>query len=68
VIIGEVGLTGEVRRVNQMEKRLQEAARIGFKRAVVPSGQKLEGPAELEIIEVGTVAEALDWSLGGMGR
>ncbi|AVX21842.1 DNA repair protein RadA/Sms [Carboxydocella sporoproducens DSM 16521] len=68
VIIGEVGLTGEVRRVNQMEKRLQEAARIGFKRAVVPSGQKPEGPAELEIIEVGTVAEALDWSLGGMGR
>lgn len=68
VIIGEVGLTGEVRRVNQMEKRLQEAARIGFKRAVIPAGQKQEGPADLEMIEVRTVAEALDWALGGMGR
>jgi DNA repair protein RadA/Sms len=36
IAIGEVGLTGEVRSVSQVRARLQEAARLGFTRAVVP--------------------------------
>src|SRR5699024_8275635 len=35
--IGEVGLTGEIRRVTKIEQRLQEAAKLGFKRAIVPA-------------------------------
>ncbi|MCX8128540.1 MAG: DNA repair protein RadA [Clostridia bacterium] len=38
VLIGEVGLTGEVRAVNQIDKRIIEAARIGFKNCIVPAG------------------------------
>ncbi|GAE89810.1 DNA repair protein RadA [Acetivibrio straminisolvens] len=38
VLIGEVGLTGEVRAVSQIDKRIREAVRIGFKNCVVPTG------------------------------
>jgi len=37
VVIGEVGLTGEVRAVNQVDKRVMEAMRIGFKNCIVPA-------------------------------
>ncbi len=37
VVIGEIGLTGEVRRVSRIEQRVQEAAKLGFKRAIIPS-------------------------------
>ena len=36
--IGEVGLTGEIRPVNQIETRIQEASRLGFKKIVIPKG------------------------------
>lgn len=48
VLVGEVGLSGELRRVGRMEQRLSEAARHGFTRAVVPRS----GPAEHEGLEV----------------
>ena len=66
VVIGEVGLTGEVRAVNYLEKRLAEAAKLGFRKAVVPFGNttnKQESP--IELIGVKTVREALDFVLGG---
>jgi len=44
VAIGELGLSGEVRRVNQLERRLLEAHRLGFKRAVIPAGAELRDP------------------------
>jgi DNA repair protein RadA/Sms len=37
-VIGEVGLTGEIRRVNQLEQRLAEALKFGFKRVIIPQG------------------------------
>jgi DNA repair protein RadA/Sms len=40
VVIGEVGLTGEVRAVNQVEKRIMEASRIGFKNCIIPAGNE----------------------------
>lgn len=59
VIIGEVGLTGELRNVNRLEQRLKEAARLGFTQAIVPqsgSSLRVEG---LEIIAVKNIRQAL---------
>ncbi|MDR7519812.1 MAG: DNA repair protein RadA [Armatimonadota bacterium] len=59
VIIGEVGLAGEVRSVPQLGKRLAEASRLGFERAVVPRTDGLGSPAGLEVIPVTDLAGAL---------
>jgi len=62
LVLGEVGLAGEVRAVAQAEARLAEAARLGFRRAVVPGGNARHAvaPDGLEVQGVETVAEALD--------
>jgi DNA repair protein RadA/Sms len=58
VVCGEVGLGGEVRQVAQLPRRLAEAVRLGFRRAVVPaSGPR--GPAGMETLRVATLAEAV---------
>ncbi len=62
VLIGEVGLGGQIRPVSQMELRLKEAAKLGFKRALVPKGQKRSGMG-LEVIEVGRVVDAIATAL-----
>ncbi len=59
VVIGEVGLSGEVRPVRLLDKRLAEAARSGFTRAVVPKQPHGKTPTGLQVVSVGTVAEAL---------
>ena len=59
VVVGELGLAGEVRRVSQLERRLQEAARHGLTRALIPAGARTGRPAGLEIVEVRTLAEAI---------
>jgi DNA repair protein RadA/Sms len=59
VVIGELGLAGEVRRVGQLERRLSEAARHGLKRALIPAGVKAGRPSGLEVVEVRTLAEAI---------
>ena len=67
VLVGELGLGGQIRSVGQLELRLQEAARLGFTRAVVPRGSGLAPVAaalELELLEAGGVAEALVLALG----
>jgi len=58
VLIGEVGLGGQVRPVSQMELRLKEAAKLGFKRAIVPRGQTFPD-LDLEIIPVAKVLDAI---------
>jgi DNA repair protein RadA/Sms len=58
VLIGEVGLGGQVRPVSQMELRLKEAAKLGFKRAIIPSSQAVSS-SELEIIPVSRVVDAI---------
>ena len=45
VAIGEVGLAGEIRRVTGIQRRLAEAARMGFRRAVIPAGSGLQAGA-----------------------
>ncbi|MBW4531584.1 MAG: DNA repair protein RadA [Aphanothece saxicola GSE-SYN-MK-01-06B] len=67
VLLGELGLGGQLRPVGQLELRLQEAARLGFVRAVVPRGSAM-GPVAaglgLQLLEAATVAEALVAGLG----
>jgi DNA repair protein RadA/Sms len=64
VLIGEVGLGGQVRSVSQMELRLKEAAKLGFKRAIVPKGQAFP-EIEIEIIPVSRVSDAIVAALPG---
>ena len=61
VIMGEVGLTGEVRRINMIEKRLKEAEKLGFKTCVIPESNKklLKEKFKLDIIGVRNINEAL---------
>ncbi len=61
VIIGEVGLTGEIRAVSQVDARLREAAQLGFTRAVVPVGALADRQrAPLDVVEVRTLPEAIE--------
>ena len=62
VLIGEVGLGGQVRPVSQIELRLKEAAKLGFKRALVPKGQKIAG-LPMETTEVSRVVDAIATAL-----
>ena len=61
VIMGEVGLTGEVRRINFIEKRLKEAEKLGFKTCIIPESNKkvLKDEFKLDIIGVKNVREAM---------
>jgi len=61
VIMGEVGLTGEVRRINMIEKRLKEAEKLGFKRCIIPENNKkhLEEKFKMELVGVKNIGEAL---------
>ena len=67
VLLGELGLGGQLRPVGQLELRLQEAVRLGFRRAVVPKGCGLatgEAGLNLELHEAGSITEALVLALG----
>jgi len=61
VVLGEVGLSGELRAVPQPERRIAEAARLGFKRCLVPqaSAKLPSGAKGIEILKAGTLSEAL---------
>ncbi|RIL72314.1 DNA repair protein RadA [Staphylococcus devriesei] len=62
--IGEVGLTGEVRRVSRIEQRVQEAAKLGFERVVIPQ-TNIGGwtfPEGIRVVGVSTVHEALKYA------
>ncbi len=61
VIIGEVGLTGEVRRINVIDKRLKEAEKLGFKSCIIPESNKkdLKEKYKLDIIGVSNINEAM---------
>ena len=59
--VGEIGLTGEIRRVNRIEQRVGEAAKLGFKRIYVPKNN-LQGwtpPTDIQVVGVTTIAETL---------
>jgi DNA repair protein RadA/Sms len=64
-VVGEIGLSGELRAVSQLSRRLSEAAKLGFRRCLLPKGtrRKKDLPSEIEIIGVRSVAEALEVAL-----
>lgn len=64
VIMGEVGLTGEVRGIPQTRKRIEEARKLGFKRCILPMGSgDIEKINDMELIEVKSLSEALSTAL-----
>jgi DNA repair protein RadA/Sms len=62
LVLGEVGLGGEVRAITQAEMRIREAAKMGFKRCLLPERNlaKLESIVGIELIGIREVGEALD--------
>jgi DNA repair protein RadA/Sms len=59
IAIGEVGLAGEIRRVNGLQQRAQEAFRLGFKKAILPAGSDVKVPG-MDIVEVNRLDQALE--------
>ena len=58
-LCGEVGLAGEIRPVPRIEQRIQEAAKLGFRKILIPAGQKLaHAQTPIEVLPVAKVAEA----------
>ncbi len=65
VVLGEVGLAGEVRRVTGVRRRLAEAARLGFSTAIIPSGTDETAPDGMVVHEVADVVTALHRATAG---
>ena len=65
VAIGEVGLTGEIRSVSNMNQRLAEVARLGFKKCIIPrnGSEKVEIPADLAVYRVRNLREAIETAM-----
>jgi DNA repair protein RadA/Sms len=70
VVVGELGLLGELRPVGGLDRRLREAARLGFERAIVPASRPASVPevAGLRVVPVASLREALAATLDGSGR
>ncbi len=60
VFIGEIGLAGELRAVSSMERRLHEAASLGFTRAIIPARNKPKGNFHLEIVPAYSIKDVLN--------
>lgn len=67
VILGEIGLTGEVRGINRIEQRIKEAYKLGFKRFIVPERNclELQTGQKIDLVGVQDLTTALDLALGG---
>ncbi|HEX3303128.1 MAG TPA: DNA repair protein RadA [Thermomicrobiales bacterium] len=66
VAIGEIGLSGEIRAISQLERRLSEAQRLGYRRAIVPAtlGRRSgDLPSGIEVVRAQTVREAINAGL-----
>ncbi len=63
--IGEVGLTGEIRMVSNLDQRLHEIARLGFRKCVIPrsGSQNISAPNSLELLRVRNLREAIEIAL-----
>ena len=63
VYIGEIGLSGEIRQVNQIENRIKEAAKLGFERAVIPETKDVFKTNKIEIVQARKLLDAIRSSL-----
>ena len=65
-LCGEVGLAGEIRSVNRIEQRIQEAQKLGFKRIMIPAEQKVDSSRfKIEIVPVKKVTDAIRMLIKG---
>jgi DNA repair protein RadA/Sms len=66
IAVGEIGLGGEIRTVGQIEKRIQEAAKLGFKRVVLPTNnlKSLRTQNSIEVVSVDKIEKAIEYLLG----
>jgi len=66
VAVGEIGLGGEIRTIGQIEKRVHEAAKLGFKRIIVPQHnlKTLKADNDIEIIGVDRIEKAIETLIG----
>ncbi len=66
VAVGEIGLGGEIRTIGQIEKRVQEAAKLGFKRIIIPKNnlKGVKQNAEIEVVGVDRIEQAIKELLG----
>jgi DNA repair protein RadA/Sms len=60
LLLGEVGLSGEVRMVPQLERRLREAEKMGFSNAIIPYSKKIPTLAKLKLTPVKNISEAIN--------
>tara|TARA_Y100000588_G_scaffold48582_1_gene45717 strand:- start:762 stop:1130 length:369 start_codon:yes stop_codon:yes gene_type:complete len=58
---GEVGLGGELRSASRLEARAGEAARLGFKRLLVPARKKMPSVQGIELVPFSNIIEAISW-------
>lgn len=58
-VLGELSLTGEVRAVSRMDKRVQECARLGFNRVLLPTGKDVKPPKGMTLLAARTLSDAL---------
>jgi DNA repair protein RadA/Sms len=60
-VIGEIGLTGEVRPVSALENKLKEAEKLGYKHAIIPNVKKLGfSPKMLKVNKISKLEEAIE--------
>jgi len=66
VAVGEIGLGGEIRTIGQIEKRVQEAAKLGFKRIIVPQNnvKGIKANGDIQVVGVDRVEQAMEALLG----
>ncbi len=60
VVVGEIGLTGEVRGVKRLRERITEAAKLGYERIVVPAKGNAPARAKIEVVPVDTIERAME--------
>ena len=65
IVIGELGLSGEIRSVSQTDLRIKEAERLGFERIILPAAAKISKSSRIEIIRFGRLEEAVEFVRDG---
>ena len=66
IVIGELGLSGEIRSVSQTDLRIKEAERLGFERIILPAAAKTSKSSKIEIIRFGRLEEAVEFVRNGI--
>lgn len=66
IVIGELGLSGEIRSVSQTDLRIKEAERLGFERIILPAAAKVSKSSKIEVIRFGRLEEAVEFVRNGI--